>query len=117
MTGALSTIVLVLSAVWGFGIAVVMSVYRANEYAEDKSFLMANAISNDIEKELKSIQVRMETEELRRKLKTLEAHKGIQAGQKYIHNCPNCGAPVNGGACEYCGTVFGSYCFGGTHAG
>lgn len=21
-------------------------------------------------------------------------------------NCPNCGAPVRGGECEYCGTVF-----------
>lgn len=21
-------------------------------------------------------------------------------------NCPNCGAPISGSACEYCGTVF-----------
>lgn len=23
-----------------------------------------------------------------------------------IHNCPNCGAPIRGVCCEYCGTVF-----------
>ena len=23
-----------------------------------------------------------------------------------ITNCPNCGAPVSGGVCEYCGTKF-----------
>ena len=23
-----------------------------------------------------------------------------------ITNCPNCGAPVNGSICEYCGTKF-----------
>ena len=22
------------------------------------------------------------------------------------YNCPNCGAPINGDVCEYCGTVF-----------
>lgn len=25
---------------------------------------------------------------------------------KYLLNCPNCGAPINGSKCEYCGTVF-----------
>lgn len=25
-----------------------------------------------------------------------------------ITNCPNCGAPVNGSVCEYCGTRFAS---------
>ena len=24
-------------------------------------------------------------------------------------NCPNCGAPVNGNVCEYCGTVHNIY--------
>lgn len=23
-----------------------------------------------------------------------------------MHNCPNCGAPITGPKCEYCGTVF-----------
>lgn len=23
-----------------------------------------------------------------------------------MRNCPNCGAPINGDKCEYCGTVF-----------
>ena len=23
-----------------------------------------------------------------------------------VMNCPNCGAPVTGGRCEYCGTLF-----------
>lgn len=23
-----------------------------------------------------------------------------------VLNCPNCGAPVTGGRCEYCGTIF-----------
>ena len=26
--------------------------------------------------------------------------------EKPPRNCPNCGAPVNGKTCEYCGTVF-----------
>ena len=25
-----------------------------------------------------------------------------------IINCPNCGAPINGPRCEYCGTIFSS---------
>jgi len=24
----------------------------------------------------------------------------------FIRNCPNCGAPIDGDKCEYCGTVF-----------
>lgn len=23
-----------------------------------------------------------------------------------VHNCPNCGAPITGNKCDYCGTVF-----------
>lgn len=30
-------------------------------------------------------------------------HKGVKQKQ---YNCPNCGAPVTGDRCEYCGTVF-----------
>ena len=26
-----------------------------------------------------------------------------------MSNCPNCGAPIHGGICEYCGTVFPKY--------
>lgn len=25
---------------------------------------------------------------------------------KHLYNCPNCGAPITGDKCEYCGTVF-----------
>lgn len=28
---------------------------------------------------------------------------------KYMYNCPNCGAPITGDKCEYCGTVFHHY--------
>ena len=28
-----------------------------------------------------------------------------KTGQKLL-NCPNCGAPINGPRCEYCGTTF-----------
>lgn len=24
-----------------------------------------------------------------------------------MYNCPNCGAPITGPKCEYCGTIFG----------
>ena len=26
--------------------------------------------------------------------------------EQNIKNCPNCGAPINGNICSYCGTVF-----------
>lgn len=29
-----------------------------------------------------------------------------ESGELHARNCPNCGAPVRGGECEYCGTVF-----------
>lgn len=32
-----------------------------------------------------------------------ESTKSVDA---VLYNCPNCGAPVRGGECEYCGTVF-----------
>lgn len=30
---------------------------------------------------------------------------------KYV-NCPNCGAPINGTICEYCGTDFNRLIYG-----
>ncbi len=29
---------------------------------------------------------------------------------KDLLNCPNCGAPIKGSTCEYCGTVFSEKC-------
>ena len=33
-----------------------------------------------------------------------EYYDAIRAGDKL--NCPNCGAPIDGEVCQYCGTVF-----------
>ena len=33
-----------------------------------------------------------------------EYYDAIRAGDKL--NCPNCGAPIEGEICQYCGTVF-----------
>lgn len=29
--------------------------------------------------------------------------------RNYMYNCPNCGAPITGDKCEYCGTVLAGY--------
>ena len=32
---------------------------------------------------------------------------GVPESLPTVTNCPNCGAPIKGNRCEYCGTVFG----------
>lgn len=36
----------------------------------------------------------------------IERQKAIEAIKNKKLNCPNCGAPITGDRCEYCGTLF-----------
>ena len=55
-------------------------------------------ISQDIERELRELKTRKLMEA---KLESIRSHQ-----KTTIVNCKNCGAPISGVRCDYCGTVF-----------
>ena len=94
-------------------IAFVVSFKRYFDWAveHDKEYLFAKAINDDIDQNLENLRLKLENQSIKAAaddliVKAERVEKQMQHKKLSVSNCPNCGAPVNGKRCDYCGTVF-----------
>lgn len=77
----------------------------------DKEYLFAKAIEDDIDKNLENLRLKLEDQSIKAAaddliVKAERVEKQMQHKKLSVSNCPNCGAPIIGKRCDYCGTVF-----------